>query len=476
MKAKLTILFFLLAGLGWWGYNHFMAAEEISATGPQYNFAKIEQKDILNMVSATGTLSARELVEVGTQVSGVIAEVYKDFNHPVEVGEMVALIDTSVLDAQVKSSEADLLRHQATFKRAQIEYERFKPLHDKGFLSGNDFLPYEIARQTAQANVLSAEASLERVKRNRAFAEIRAPISGVIINRNVERGQTVAASFNTPRLFIIAEDLALMEILANVDESDIGQIKKDQEARFTVAAYPEQNFVGNVVEIRLQPTVIQNVVNYTVVVETENPRNLLLPGMTATLDFVVDEVKDALAVPASALNLKMSDEMLAVMQARREEMRQRRQGASGGRSLRGDSVAEGAAGPQPGRGGPGGGRFAQGEASGGEAGGRERLAEGRGVPSGGVGGMGGRGGPRNMATLWYKDEGGELQLLPVRTGVSDGITTEIMPLRDEELPLELEIISQVLTPSLTQDTSVPRGGPGGDRRGGGRGGLGRLGF
>lgn len=476
MKAKLTILFFLLAGLGWWGYNHFMAAEEISATGPQYNFAKIEQKDILNMVSATGTLSARELVEVGTQVSGTIAEVYKDFNHPVEAGELVALIDTSVLDAQVKSSEADLLRHQATFKRAQIEYERFKPLHDKGFLSGNDFLPYEIARQTAQANVLSAEASLERVKRNRAFAEIRAPISGVIINRNVERGQTVAASFNTPRLFIIAEDLALMEILANVDESDIGQIKKDQEARFTVAAYPDLNFVGRVVEIRLQPTVIQNVVNYTVVVETENPRNLLLPGMTATLDFVVDEVKDAFAVPASALNLKMSDEMLAVMQVRREEMRQRRQGAEGGRVRRGEGATEGAASPQSGRGGLGGGRFAQGEPSGGsEAGGRGRLAEARGIPFSGVGGLGGRGGPRNMATLWYMDEEGQLQLLPVRTGVSDGITSEIMPLRDEELPLELDIISQVLTPSLTQDTSAPRGGPGGDR-GRGRGGLGRLGF
>ncbi len=469
MKAKLTILFLLLAGLGWWGYNHFMAAEETSATGPQYNFAEIERKDILNMVSATGTLSARELVEVGTQVSGTIEEVYKDFNHPVEAGELVALIDASVLDAQVKSSEADLLRHKATFKRAQIEYERFKPLHEKGFLSGNDFLPYEIAKQTAQANVLSAEASLERVRRNRAFAEIRAPISGVIINRNVERGQTVAASFNTPRLFIIAEDLALMEILASVDESDIGQIKKDQEARFTVAAYPDLDFVGRVEEIRLQPTVIQNVVNYTVVVETENPRNLLLPGMTATLDFIVDEVKDALAVPASALNLKMNEEMLAFMQERREQMRQRRQGAGDGRSPRRDSVTEGAPQPQSGQGAPGGGRFARGEA------GRGPLAAGRGLQSGGVGGLGGRGGSRNMATLWYKDEGGQLQLLPVRTGVSDGITTEIMPLRDEELPLGQEIISQVLSPSLTQDTSPPRGGPGGDR-GRGRGGLGRLGF
>jgi HlyD family secretion protein len=230
--------------------------------------------------------------------------------------------------------------------------------------------------ETAEASVLSAEASLERIKRSREFAEIRAPISGVIIDRNVEKGQTVAASLNTPRLFIIAKDLALMEILANVDESDIGQIKQGQDVRFTVASYPERNFVGNVAEIRLQPTVIQNVVNYTVVVETENPRHILLPGMTATLDFVVDEVENVLSIPASALNLKMSDEMNAIMGKMREELLARREVAGGGEGRqRGQGGGEGGQRRQR----AGGGGFA-GE-GGGPGGGGSRPRSASGIPN-----------------------------------------------------------------------------------------------
>jgi HlyD family secretion protein len=291
----------------------------------------------------------------------------------------------------------------------------------------------------------------------------------VIIDRNVERGQTVAASFNTPRLFIIAEDLSLMEILANVDESDIGQIKTDQAVRFTVASYPERNFEGKVTEIRLQPSVIQNVVNYTVVVETENPNGVLLPGMTATLDFIVEEVEDVLAVPASALSLKLSDEMTVVMMERREQFIQQRQAGAGGESAR-QQRPEGAQ------------RTAEGRPQ------RGFGAAGRGGASGFAGGPGG-GGPnggggarRNIGTLWFKDEGGKLQIMPVRTGVSDGISTEIMALRDEEIPEGLEIISKVLTPSTTQDTRNQGAfgggdrGPGGGRGPGSGGGLGRLGF
>ncbi|MCB1123645.1 MAG: efflux RND transporter periplasmic adaptor subunit, partial [Verrucomicrobiae bacterium] len=323
---KFIITFILLAGIGYGVYYfYFKKEQEVAEETQKYQFAKIERKTIQNMITATGSLTARELVEVGSQVSGTIEEVYKDFNDTVTKGELIALIDTATLDAAVKSAEADLMRQQSTLKRATIQYERFKPVYEKGFLSGDDFLTYEIGKETAEANVKSSEASLDRAKRNREFAEIRAPISGVIIDRNVERGQTVAASFNTPRLFIIAEDLSLMEILANVDESDIGQIKNGQEVRFTVASYPERNFEGTVTEIRLQPQVIQNVVNYTVVVETENPRRVLLPGMTATLDFVVDEVEDVLSVPASALNLKANDEMAAIQEARRAEMMARRE-------------------------------------------------------------------------------------------------------------------------------------------------------
>ncbi len=453
MKTKFFIILVLLGAAGYGAYRYYGDKDMGDSKAPVYNFAKIERKTIQNMVSSTGTLAARELVEIGSQVSGTIAEVYFDFNDTVKVGDLMALIDPSVLDAQVKSAEADLLRQKATLKKAKIDYERFKPVNEKGFLSGQDFLNYEIGLQTAEASVMSAEASLERIKRSREFAEIRAPISGVIIDRNVEKGQTVATSFNTPRLFIIAEDLALMEILANVDESDIGQIKNGQEVRFTVAAYPDRNFTGTVTEIRLQPQVVQNVVNYTVAVETENPRRVLLPGMTATLDFVVEEVEDVVSVPASALSLKMNDDMLAKMQKRREEMMAQRQAGGGGEG-RQRTREDGADG--------GGERRQRGE------GGAFAGAGGPGSPGGPGGGRGGAGGRRNIATLWYLDEGGELQILPVRTGVSDGLTTEISPVQ-EGVELEgMEIISKVLTPSTNpQPQFGGRGGPGGGGFGGG---------
>lgn len=448
---KAIIIFILLAGLGYGGYRFYIQKDQNTATAPLYTYGKIERKNILNMITATGTLVARELVEVGTQVSGTIEDVYADFNDTVEKGQLVALIDPSVLDAQVKSAEADLMRQKAMLRRAQTEYDRFFPVFEKGFLSGNDFLSYDIARETAEANVLSAEASLERIKRSREFTEIRAPISGIIIDRNVEKGQTVAASLNTPRLFIIAEDLALMEILANVDESDIGQIKQGQDVRFTVASYPERNFTGTVVEIRLQPAVIQNVVNYTVVVETENPRNILLPGMTATLDFVVEEVEDVLSVPSSALALKLSDEMVAVQQALREEAQARRE-ADGG-TAGGETRQRGQGGQPGGEGGP-------------------RRQRGEGGGGGFAGGGGARGTRPSIGVIWYKNEAGKLAMMPVRTGVTDGITTEIIPLREEALPEGREIITKVLTPSTNAESSRPVNpfGGGGPDRGRGPGG------
>lgn len=470
MKTKLLLFLIILGAAGYGGYRYFGGEEKSDPNAPVYNFAKIERKTIQNMVSSTGTLAARELVEIGSQVSGTIEDVYADFNDTVEAGQLIALIDPSVLNAQVKSSEADLLRQRANLKKAKIDYDRFKPVNEKGFLSGKDFLSYEISLETAEAAVMSSEASLERIKRSRSFAEIRAPISGVIIDRNVEKGQTVATSFNTPRLFIIAEDLSLMEILANVDESDIGQIETGQEVRFTVAAYPERNFQGVVTEIRLQPQVVQNVVNYTVVVETENPRRVLLPGMTATLDFVVEEVEDVVSVPASALSLKMNDEMIAKQQERREEMIAQRQAAGGGEGRQRGQDGGGAGGERRQRGEGGG--FAGIGGPGGPGGfGAQGRAGGQG---GGRGGAGGGGNRRSIATVWYLDKEGELQMMPVRTGVSDGLLTEVMPIQEGEIEEGMEIISKVLTPSANpQPTPAFGGGRGGGIGGFGGGGGGR---
>ncbi|MEZ5277127.1 MAG: efflux RND transporter periplasmic adaptor subunit [Opitutaceae bacterium] len=422
MKSKFLILLIVVvaAGAGW----YFLRPKKVeTAAGPAYEYAQVERKTVQNIVSATGTLAARELVEVGTQVSGTIQKVLADFNDRVEENQLIALIDTSVLDAQVKSSEADLMRATAQLRRAQIDLDRFKPVHERGFLSDNDFVTYEIAVQTAEAGVLSAEASLDRSRRNRQFAEIRAPISGVVIDRNVEPGQTVAASLNTPRLFTIARDLSQMEILANVDESDIGQIKVGQDVKFSVAAYPDDPFTGKVDAIYLQPEVIQNVVNYTVVVETENPNGRLLPGMTATVDFIVDATEDALTLPAAALNLKMNEAMIAVMQARRQQ--RAAQGGGGG---------------------------------GGEGGGRP----------GGFGGGDAAGARRNFAMLWY-EEGGELKFLPVRKGVSDGVSTEVLPMRDAVIKEGMTFISKVNNPA-----APPAGGS--TSQGGPPSGLRRLGF
>lgn len=429
MKNKLLIIILVVAvGGGAWYWLKPGPVE--SATGPAYEFAEVEIKSVQNIVSATGTLAAREIVEVGTQVSGTIEAVLVDFNDEVEEGQLIARIDTAVLDAQVKSAEADLLRAQAQLKRAEIDLERFQPVHERGFLSDNDFVPYEIAIQTAEAGVLSAEASLDRSRRNRQYADIKAPISGVVIHRNVEMGQTVAASLNTPRLFTIARDLSEMEIQANVDESDIGQIKVGQDVRFTVAAYPDATFQGEVEAIYLQPEVIQNVVNYTVVVETENPRGLLLPGMTATVDFVVEAVDGALTLPAAAFNLKLNDAMIAAMQERR---RQR--------------MAE--MGIEPGQ--------------------RPQGGSGFGAGGSGRSGAGGFGGGRpNLAALWYLEDG-ELKFMPVRKGVSDGVSTEAIPLRDAVIEEGMAFVSKVNNGSA-QSATAPTG------RSGPPSGLRRLGF
>jgi len=388
---------------------------------PEYEFSQVERKTILNLVSATGTLAARDLVEVGTQVSGTLQEVLVDFNDTVEAGQLIALIDPSVLDTQVKTEKANVLRMEGQLLQAQNDLDRFKPLHDDGFLTDSEFTRAEIAVQIAEANLMSAEAGLDRAMRNRAYAEIRAPIAGIVIDRTVEPGQTVAASLSAPRLFTIANDLSKMEILASVDESDIGQIQIGQEVRFTVAAYIDDTFTGEVEEIRLSPTVIQNVVNYTVVVTAENPDRRLLPGMTATLDFVIAEVENALSVPSGALSLRPNAAMMAVLQERRAQ----RQAGGGG---------------QGGQGGFGGG-------------------------SSGGGGFGGPGGGRraDMGMLWYVQDG-QLQLMPVRKGVSDGVRTEVIPLREMTIEEGTEIISKVVGATASPANSNQGGPPSGLRR------------
>lgn len=278
------------------------------ADQPQYLFATVTRGPLETLVSSTGTLAALETVEIGTQVSGTIASIAVDYNDHVRKGQVLAVLDQALFAAQVREAEANVAKARATLTQAEDEFKRNQPLFDKGFLSAQEFLPVRTGVDTAGATLAAAEATLARARTNLAYTVIRSPIDGTVIKRSVEAGQTVAASLNTPTLFVIARDLAQMRIEADVDESDIGQIRNGQAVRFTVQSHPGESFHGTVSQIRLQPRTISNVVNYTVLIDAKNDKGLLLPGMTATVDFVVNRVEDALLVPNAALRFQPPEE------------------------------------------------------------------------------------------------------------------------------------------------------------------------
>jgi HlyD family secretion protein len=285
----------------------------------RYKIEQVTRGDVVNMVSCSGTLEAVGTVEVGTQVSGVLDHIYVDFNDRVKKGQVLAVLDTIMLKAQVLEAIANYDKAEAQLDEAKADRERNLPLFKKGFISEAEYLPYKINLRTQEASLKSAEATVIRAKRNLKYAVIRSPIDGTIIQRSVEEGQTVAASLQAPVLFIIAEDLSKMEIHAQVDESDIGQIKQGQKAVFEVQAYQDKSFEGVVWQIRLQPEVVQNVVNYTVVIKAENKEGLLLPGMTATIDFYVQELRDVLLVPNTALRFQPPEEAITAFRERMQK-------------------------------------------------------------------------------------------------------------------------------------------------------------
>ncbi|MCM2264186.1 MAG: efflux RND transporter periplasmic adaptor subunit [Desulfuromonadales bacterium] len=302
--------FLMLCGLIFLGQlvAPYLTSWGASADQPQYLFATVTKGPLETLVSSTGTLAALETVEVGTQVSGTISRLEVDYNDHVRKGQVLAVLDQALFAAQVREAEANVAKARATLAQSEDEYRRNRPLFDKGFLSAQEFLPISTGVDTAKAALAAAEASLARAQTNLAYTVIRSPIDGTVIKRSVEAGQTVAASLNTPTLFLIARDLAQMRIEADVDESDIGQIRNGQPVRFTVQSQPGEAFQGTVSQIRLQPRTISNVVNYTVLIDAKNDKGLLLPGMTATIDFVVNRVENALLAPNAALRFQPQDE------------------------------------------------------------------------------------------------------------------------------------------------------------------------
>jgi HlyD family secretion protein len=269
-----------------------------------YLSASVARGTLQRTVSSTGTLAAVETVTVGTEVSGTVSKVLVDYNDPVSQGQVLATLKPDLFNAAVAEAQGAVNQASANLAQTRADLERNRPLFDKGYLSAQEFLPYGTSLDKATAALASARAGLKRARINLVNATISSPIAGTVIQRSIDAGQTVAASLNTPTLFVIARDLAKMQIEAAVDETDIGQIRPGQAVNFSVQTYPDQVFSGSVRQVRLQPTTVQNVVTYTVIVTADNARGLLLPGMTATVDFIVEEVKDALLVPNAALRFR----------------------------------------------------------------------------------------------------------------------------------------------------------------------------
>ncbi|MGD9788605.1 MAG: efflux RND transporter periplasmic adaptor subunit [Sulfuricellaceae bacterium] len=300
------ILVAILAAAGslaWfaWGRNGADAAQ-------RYRTAEVERGDITQSIAANGTLNPVVLVNVGTQVSGTVKKLYADFNDRVKPNQVLAELDPALFRAQVQQSEANLANAKANLELAIAREKRNRDLYQKKFISADALDQAVQTRDSARAQVMLAQAQLEKDRTNLQYSVIRSPISGVVVARNVDVGQTVAASFQTPTLFQIAKDLREMQIDTTVAEADVGAVEVGQKVKFSVDAFPERNFVGQVKQIRLNPTIQQNVVTYNVVVGVDNADGKLMPGMTAHIRVVVAQKKDALRIPKEALRFKPADE------------------------------------------------------------------------------------------------------------------------------------------------------------------------
>lgn len=396
-KIVWFVVLLVIIGVGY-GVVRFKDRKDAA---PIIEYTKITRGNIESTISTTGEINPVSTVEVGTQVSGIINKIYVDFNSVVRKGQVLAVLDTTLLAATVRDSRANYLKAEAQYDKAAKEYAYYKELFDHNYISEYELLGYETEVKTTYASLESAETSLERANQNLDYAVIRSPIAGKVINRSVEEGQTVAASFSTPTLFTIAGDLSQIEIHAKVDESDIGQISKGQNVRFTVETYYDKTFEGVVRQVRLQPETVSNVVTYTVVVDARNDEGFLLPGMTATIDFIVAQRDNALLVSNGALRVQPSESLIQL-----------------GRGLLGKKNGDSTNTRNPGGTPP-------------EAGGQPGTLAQKSVKN-----------DDNGAGLWITDERGGLRMIPVKKGITDGKVTEI--LENDRIREGMEIIESIV--------------------------------
>lgn len=409
----------------------------------EYKTEVLGRGDIEALVVTSGTLNPIETVDIGAQVSGKIEKLYADFNSVVTRGQVVAELDQEPLllkiqqnEASYKSRVASLEQSKVTLQTAEKAYERAKALFAKSLLSVEEMDAAEASFLNAKSSLISSEASLAQAKStldlskvDLGYSVIKAPVDGVVITRKVNIGQTLQSSYQAPVLFQVATDLTKMKVECSVDESDIGKVKEGQKVRFTVEAYPNENFNGVVQQVRFSPETVQNVVTYTTIVNVENPDKKLLPGMTATVSIIVGEAKNVLRVSNAALRFtpNLTPAELEKMQQEMRDRMMAKRPADGG---------------QPGQAAPAG-------------------AAPQGAPQGFTrqgGGEGGSGRQRQqMPRVWMRDADGKWSMVFVRTGVSDTSYTEIV----RAIGAELKEGDTVVAGNLTATTVSPNQGMGG---------------
>jgi len=381
-----------VAGLAAW---HFMNKGD---DGPQYQTAEISRGDIIQAVTATGTLNPITNVTVGSQISGNIQKLYADWNSPVKANQVVAELDPSTYKAAVAQAEGDLASATATMELDQIEAKRADDLFASKLISASDHDTAIATLHQAQATVQIKQAALDTAKVNLARCTIYSPVDGVVISRSVDVGQTVAASLSAPTLFVIANDLTKMEIDANVAEADVGGVEDKQAVNFTVDAFPNLTFEGTVIQVRYAPTNYQNVVSYDAVVSVDNRDMKLKPGMTANVSIIIAQKKDALKIPNAALRFRPPEASLP-----KETKTEATAVSAGGTNA-------------PGTNGPG------------------LMAQAGGRPPGGRHEHGGPGGKPHMEhqplrTVYIqadKNDPSKLTPVQIKVGISDGIYTEVL--------------------------------------------------
>lgn len=307
-KLWLVVAVVIIVAIVAWALSGGKKEEQIT-----FDTAAVAPANIMNSITATGTIEPVTSVTVGTQVSGIVSKLYVDYNSVVKKGQVIAELDKTNLMSQLNSAKTQLTTAQSQLNYQTTNFNRYKTLYQKGLVAADDFDNAKLSYTQAKEQVASAKEEVQRAQTNLGYATITSPIDGIVLSKSVEEGQTVAASFSTPELFTIAQDLTNMQVVANVDEADIGDVKEGERVSFTVDAYPDDTFEGTVKQVRQEATTTNNVVTYEVVISAPNADLKLKPGLTANVTIYTAERKGVLSVPSKALRFTPQKETVGKM-------------------------------------------------------------------------------------------------------------------------------------------------------------------